>query len=104
LAPSPTGQHSEWRATVLAIVHRTRDAALDHEWFSDLLGGGAAVADLTQASPAEMIELLSAAESARRSIKKPSQWNDPASGNEFTVAYDGFLEVLRADRRITTSA
>ena len=33
------GQHSEWRATVLAIVHRTRDAALDHEWFADLLGG-----------------------------------------------------------------
>src|SRR3982751_1552965 len=24
------GQHSEWRATVLAIVHRTRDAALEH--------------------------------------------------------------------------
>jgi AcrR family transcriptional regulator len=33
------GRHSEWRATVLAIAHATRDAALDHEWFSDLLGG-----------------------------------------------------------------
>ncbi|MFB9180885.1 TetR/AcrR family transcriptional regulator [Dactylosporangium sucinum] len=33
------GQHSEWRATVLAVVRRTRDAALAHEWFSDLLGG-----------------------------------------------------------------
>jgi AcrR family transcriptional regulator len=32
------GQHAEWRATVFAIVHRTRDAALDHEWFADLLG------------------------------------------------------------------
>jgi AcrR family transcriptional regulator len=32
-------QHSEWRVTVLAIAHATRDAALDHEWFSDLLGG-----------------------------------------------------------------
>ncbi|TDB76039.1 TetR/AcrR family transcriptional regulator [Micromonospora sp. KC723] len=32
------GQHSEWRATVLAIVHATRDAALEHEWFADLLG------------------------------------------------------------------
>ncbi|MEU5527980.1 TetR/AcrR family transcriptional regulator C-terminal domain-containing protein [Micromonospora chersina] len=32
------GQHSEWRATVLAIVHRTREVALDHEWFADLLG------------------------------------------------------------------
>ncbi|MEU4680315.1 TetR/AcrR family transcriptional regulator [Micromonospora sp. NPDC023737] len=33
------GRRSEWRATVLAIVHRTRDAALEHEWFVDLLGG-----------------------------------------------------------------
>ncbi|MGX1672677.1 TetR/AcrR family transcriptional regulator C-terminal domain-containing protein [Streptomyces sp. NPDC055400] len=33
------GQQSAWRATVLAIAHATRDAALDHEWFSDLLGG-----------------------------------------------------------------
>ena len=32
-------RHSEWRATVLAIAHATRNAALDHEWFSDLLGG-----------------------------------------------------------------
>jgi AcrR family transcriptional regulator len=32
------GQHSGWRATVLAIAHRTREAALDHEWFVDLLG------------------------------------------------------------------
>jgi AcrR family transcriptional regulator len=31
-------RHSEWRATVLAIAHATRAAALDHEWFSDLLG------------------------------------------------------------------
>ncbi|WP_236030919.1 TetR/AcrR family transcriptional regulator C-terminal domain-containing protein [Paractinoplanes lichenicola] len=29
---------SEWRAAVLAVVHRTRAAALDHEWFADLLG------------------------------------------------------------------
>src|SRR5689334_8006857 len=32
------GRHPEWRATVLAIAHATRDAALDHEWFADLLG------------------------------------------------------------------
>ncbi|SCF26835.1 transcriptional regulator, TetR family [Micromonospora chaiyaphumensis] len=32
------GEQSEWRATLLAIVHRTRDAALAHEWFADLLG------------------------------------------------------------------
>jgi AcrR family transcriptional regulator len=33
------GRHSGWRATVQAIANATRDAALDHEWFSDLLGG-----------------------------------------------------------------
>jgi AcrR family transcriptional regulator len=33
------GRHSGWRATVQAIVRRTREAALDHEWFADLLGG-----------------------------------------------------------------
>jgi AcrR family transcriptional regulator len=31
--------HSGWRATVLAVAHATRKAALDHEWFADLLGG-----------------------------------------------------------------
>jgi AcrR family transcriptional regulator len=33
------GEQPDWRATVLEIVHRTRDAALAHEWFADLLGG-----------------------------------------------------------------
>jgi AcrR family transcriptional regulator len=32
-------RHSGWRPTVLGIAHATRAAALDHEWFSDLLGG-----------------------------------------------------------------
>ncbi|MEO3746553.1 TetR/AcrR family transcriptional regulator [Plantactinospora sp. B5E13] len=32
------GQHAEWRATVLAIAQATREAALEHEWFADLLG------------------------------------------------------------------
>ena len=32
------GQHPGWRDTVLAIAHRTRDAARAHEWFADLLG------------------------------------------------------------------
>lgn len=31
--------HRQWRAAILAIAHATRDAALRHEWFSDLLGG-----------------------------------------------------------------
>ncbi|MFG1868457.1 TetR/AcrR family transcriptional regulator C-terminal domain-containing protein [Micromonospora arborensis] len=33
------GQHSEWRSTVLTIAQATREAALEHEWFADLLGG-----------------------------------------------------------------
>ncbi|GIF63962.1 TetR family transcriptional regulator [Asanoa ishikariensis] len=32
-------QDAEWRATVLAIARATRDAALAHEWFADVLGG-----------------------------------------------------------------
>ncbi|WP_405797979.1 TetR/AcrR family transcriptional regulator [Streptomyces sp. NBC_01506] len=39
---SDSGSDSDsapWRATVLAIAHATRAAALDHEWFADLLGG-----------------------------------------------------------------
>jgi AcrR family transcriptional regulator len=32
------GRQSGWRATVLAIAQATRTVALDHEWFSDLLG------------------------------------------------------------------
>jgi AcrR family transcriptional regulator len=32
-------RHTEWRATVLAIARATRQAALEHEWFSDVLGG-----------------------------------------------------------------
>ncbi|MFC3744422.1 TetR/AcrR family transcriptional regulator C-terminal domain-containing protein [Paractinoplanes deccanensis] len=32
------GPQPGWRATVLDIMHRTRAAALDHEWFADLLG------------------------------------------------------------------
>lgn len=33
------GRQSGWRDTVLAIAHATRAAALDHEWFADVLGG-----------------------------------------------------------------
>jgi AcrR family transcriptional regulator len=36
---SEADRHPEWRATVLAIARATRVAALDHEWFSDVLGG-----------------------------------------------------------------
>ncbi|MGC4890646.1 TetR/AcrR family transcriptional regulator [Micromonospora sp. DT227] len=31
-------RHDGWRDTVLAVMHRTREAALAHEWFVDLLG------------------------------------------------------------------
>jgi AcrR family transcriptional regulator len=33
------GRHSGWRDAVLALARATRAAALDHEWFADLLGG-----------------------------------------------------------------
>ncbi|WP_239159318.1 TetR/AcrR family transcriptional regulator [Winogradskya humida] len=33
------GEQAEWRATVLAVARATRVAALEHEWFADLLGG-----------------------------------------------------------------
>jgi AcrR family transcriptional regulator len=33
------GPQPGWRATVLAVARATRDAALEHEWFADLLGG-----------------------------------------------------------------
>lgn len=57
------GQGSGWRDRVLAIAHATREAALDHEWFSDVLGGrphlgphalavGEATASALDASPA----------------------------------------------------
>lgn len=32
------GPQPGWRATVVAVVGRTREVALDHEWFADLLG------------------------------------------------------------------
>src|SRR4051812_48689596 len=38
-AGQPAGRKVDWRATVVAIAHSTRVAALEHEWFADLLGG-----------------------------------------------------------------
>lgn len=35
--PEPAGQ--DWRTTLRTLAHRTRQAALRHEWFADLLGG-----------------------------------------------------------------
>ncbi|WP_041834030.1 TetR/AcrR family transcriptional regulator [Actinoplanes sp. N902-109] len=39
LGPDVTADQPAWRSTVLDLVHRTRAAALAHEWFADLLGG-----------------------------------------------------------------
>jgi AcrR family transcriptional regulator len=36
---SEADRHDDWRATLLALAHATREAALDHEWFADLHGG-----------------------------------------------------------------
>ncbi|MEU3505853.1 TetR/AcrR family transcriptional regulator [Streptomyces hundungensis] len=53
----PEGQPADWRETLSALAHRTRQAALRHEWLADLLGGrpalgpnGLAVAEATLAA------------------------------------------------------
>ncbi|MET8044005.1 TetR/AcrR family transcriptional regulator [Micromonospora sp. NPDC005215] len=35
----PGGQPGDWRETLRVLAHRTRQAALRHEWLADLLGG-----------------------------------------------------------------
>jgi len=35
----PAGQPGDWREALRTIAHRTRQAALRHEWLADLLGG-----------------------------------------------------------------
>jgi AcrR family transcriptional regulator len=37
--PSPEPADGDWRGALRSLAHRTRQAALRHEWFSDLLGG-----------------------------------------------------------------
>jgi len=69
-----------------------------------LLSGTATIADLSMASVVEMRELLRASESAQRSIKQPSQWADPASAPEFLEAFDRFVHMLHADRRVANIA
>jgi hypothetical protein len=71
------------------------------ERFEGLLVGTADSVDLSAASPAEMQELLSAAEFGRRSLNRPSQWADPAAALETVAAYDQFLALLRRDERTT---
>jgi len=67
--------------------------------FSDLLGGRSHRVDLSEASTEEMRELRRVAEFARQVVKRPSDWEDPASALEFTSAYDRFLIMLRNDER-----
>jgi hypothetical protein len=70
------------------------------ERFSELVAGRASVVDLSGASSAEMRELLEAAELARRVVKRPSEWAEPASALEFITAFDRFLHLLRSDERV----
>lgn len=56
--------------------------------------------DLSEATPAELRELLRAAESARTIVKPPMQWNDPISANEFLAAFDRLIELLHQDKRV----
>jgi hypothetical protein len=68
--------------------------------FAELFSGSESVVDLTTATVAEIEELLAAARSARKSVKPPSKWEEPASGQAFIAAFDRFVEQLRMDSRV----
>jgi len=70
------------------------------ERFSELVAGRASIVDLSGASSAEMRELVKAAKFARRRVKSPSEWAEPASALEFITAFDRFLHLLRSDERV----
>jgi len=70
------------------------------ERFSELVAGRANIVDLSGASSAQMRELLKAAKFARRVVKRPSEWAEPASALEFITAFDQFLHLLRRDERV----
>jgi hypothetical protein len=93
----------EWLARNLAahLESSFRFAETEIEQrFADLLAGEARVVDLTRASTAEMRDLLESAEIARKWVKRPSEWAEPAAALEFITAYDWFLTLLRRDIRV----
>jgi hypothetical protein len=93
----------EWLARNLAahldpafVLAKTRVK----ERFSNMLDGESGTVDLSNATPAEMRELLKTAELSRHSVKRPSEWEEPAAAVEFITAYDRFLNLLRGDERV----
>ncbi|MFF7275358.1 TetR/AcrR family transcriptional regulator [Streptomyces griseorubiginosus] len=89
----PVEQPADWRAALSDLAHRTRRAALRHEWLADLLGGrpslgpnGLAVAEATL-SP---LDGLADVDTVMRAVETVSSY--------FTGAIRREIANLRAER------
>lgn len=93
----------EWLVRNL-VAHLDTSLALAktdvEERLAPLFEGRDTTVDLTEASAAEMRELLKAAESARRCVKQPEEWAEPESGERFIEEFAAFLDLLHADERV----
>ncbi|WP_449351656.1 TetR/AcrR family transcriptional regulator [Streptomyces shaanxiensis] len=89
----PVEQPADWRAALSDLAHRTRRAALRHEWLADLLGGrpslgpnGLAVAEATLAP----LDGLADVDTVMRAVETVSSY--------FTGAIRREIANLRAER------
>ncbi|MFC8427767.1 TetR/AcrR family transcriptional regulator [Streptomyces sp. NPDC057253] len=89
----PVEEPADWRAALSGLAHRTRRAALRHEWLADLLGGrpslgpnGLAVAESTLAS----LDGLADIDTVMRAVETVSSY--------FTGAIRREIANLRAER------
>ncbi|MFE3850937.1 TetR/AcrR family transcriptional regulator [Streptomyces griseorubiginosus] len=89
----PVEQSADWRAALSDLAHRTRRAALRHEWLADLLGGrpslgpnGLAVAEATLAP----LDGLADVDTVMRAVETVSSY--------FTGAIRREIANLRAER------
>ncbi|MBT2225154.1 TetR/AcrR family transcriptional regulator C-terminal domain-containing protein [Nonomuraea sp. NEAU-A123] len=89
----PEEQPGDWREVLHVLAHRTRQAALRHEWLADLLGGrptlgpnGLAVTEATLAA----FDSLDDLETVRRAVETVSAY--------FTGAIRREIANLRAER------
>ncbi|MFI6875086.1 TetR/AcrR family transcriptional regulator [Streptomyces sp. NPDC050400] len=89
----PEAPPADWREALSSLAHRTRQAALRHEWLADLLGGrpalgpnGLAVAETTLSSLDDVTDI----DSAMRAVETVSAYSTGAIRRE--IAH------LRAER------
>ncbi|WP_393062145.1 TetR/AcrR family transcriptional regulator [Streptomyces sp. LN549] len=89
----PEEQPGDWREALRVLAHRTRRAALRHEWLADLLGGrpalgpnGIAVAEATLAA----LDGLAGVDTAMRAVETVSAY--------FTGAIRREIANVRAER------